>query len=73
MTIKEVVDKDDIRNFLLLPVRLYKDSKHWIRPLDKDIESVFDKEQNKTFRHGECIRWILLDNNGETIDRKSVV
>lgn len=69
MTIKEVVDKDDIRNFLLLPVRLYKDSKHWIRPLDKDIESVFDKEQNKTFRHGECIRWLLLDNNGETIGR----
>jgi hypothetical protein len=52
-----------------LPVRLYKNEPHWIRPLDKDIHSVFDKEINKTHRNGEVIRWILEDEKGMTIGR----
>jgi hypothetical protein len=52
-----------------LPVKLYKDEPHWIRPLDKDIETVFDREKNKTFRHGECTRWILMSDSGEIIGR----
>ncbi len=69
MKLIEVTTKDHIREFLQLPVRLYRDEPNWIRPLDKDIESVFDREKNKTFRHGECIRWILADENGKTIGR----
>lgn len=69
MKLVEVVNKDQVREFLNLPVRLYKNEPHWIRPLDKDIESVFDEEKNKTFRHGECIRWILVDDNQQTIGR----
>lgn len=69
MKIKEITTPQDAREFLMLPVRLYKNEKNWIRPLDKDIQSVFDKEVNKTFRHGECVRWILLDDNNQTIGR----
>jgi hypothetical protein len=69
MKIKEVSSKEDIKAFLALPVKLYKGEPHWIRPLDKDIEIVFDPEKNKTFRHGECSRWILLSDGGETIGR----
>jgi hypothetical protein len=53
----------------MLPVRLYKNEPHWIRPLDKDIESVFDPEKNKSFRHGEAIRWILVNDQGEAVGR----
>jgi hypothetical protein len=53
----------------MLPVRLYKTTPAWIRPLDKDIESVFDPATNKTFRHGQCKRWILQDDAGVTIGR----
>jgi len=68
-TIKEVTDSDDIRKFLMLPVRLYRDEKNWIRPLDNDIESVFDRNKNKLFRHGDAIRWIATDENGNTAGR----
>src|SRR5690242_3986537 len=68
MTIKEVINSDDQREFLHLPLRLYEDSSQWIRPLDKDIEAVFDPEKNKSFRTGECVRWILK-KEGETIGR----
>ena len=69
MQIIEVKDPKEIREFLLLPVRMYKSTPQWIRPLDNEIEAVFDKEKNKSFRHGECIRWILKSDTGETIGR----
>ncbi|MBT1702656.1 hypothetical protein [Chryseosolibacter indicus] len=69
MNIFEVVTPQQKKEFLTLPVKLYKNEPNWIRPLDKDIENVFDKEKNKTFRHGECIRWILVDDSGQTIGR----
>ena len=71
MKIAEVARPSDIREFLDLPVRLYKGNPHWIRPLDKDIESVFDPEKNKSFRDGQCARWILRDDAGLVIGRVS--
>ena len=65
----EVNDKKRRKEFLLLPVRLYKDEENWIRPLDKDVEKVFDPNINKSFRNGECIRWLLTDGSGETVGR----
>ncbi|MEM9390405.1 MAG: hypothetical protein AAGA02_08025 [Bacteroidota bacterium] len=55
-------DSKLIKEFIQLPVRLYKNEKSWIRPLDKDIEAVFDTKKNKTFRNGECIRWIIKED-----------
>lgn len=69
MKIIEVTTPEDARAFLLFPVRLYKDEPKWIRPLDKDVNSVFDPEQNKTFRHGECVRFLLKNDSGEVIGR----
>lgn len=69
MEVKEVITTNQVREFLQLPIQLYKNTPAWIRPLDADVESVFNKEKNKTFRHGECIRWILIDDHGKTIGR----
>ncbi|MBK5277497.1 MAG: hypothetical protein JJE09_01415 [Bacteroidia bacterium] len=69
MKIREVISSYDVQEFTLLPVRLYQNVPHWIRPLDKDVESVFDRDKNKAFRHGECIRWILTDDQNKTIGR----
>jgi len=68
MRIETVKNRNHVKRFLSFPVELYNDLEPWIRPLDKDIESVFDPEQNKYFRHGEIIRWILLDE-GKPIGR----
>jgi hypothetical protein len=69
MKLIEVKDKKTAREFLMLPVRLYKNEPHWIRPLDKEINNVFDPEKNKYFRNGELIRWILVDNSEVTVGR----
>jgi hypothetical protein len=69
MKIKEVSTEAEKREFVLFPLELYKNSPSWIRPLDKDVENVFDPEKNKTFRHGEVIRWLLKNQQGATIGR----
>lgn len=67
--ISSVTTKDDIKEFLNLPVRLYKNDDNWIRPLDKDIEGIFDLSKNKLFRTGEAVRWIAKNNDGLTVGR----
>lgn len=57
------------REFLHLPLRLYRHEPAWIRPLDKDIEEVFDPAKNPSFAHGEVIRWVLQDGSGQCIGR----
>lgn len=67
MHIEEVLDLVSQKEFLLFPVRLYQSEKNWIRPLDKDINAVFDTEENKYFRHGQATRWLLKNDKKETI------
>jgi hypothetical protein len=62
-------DKRLIREFLELPLKIYKNDPLWIRPLDKDIEGIFTPEKNKFWRHGRAIRWILQNDKGETVGR----
>lgn len=69
MKLIEVTDKATAKAFIHFPVRLYKHEKTWIRPLDNDIDQVFDPKKNKFFRHGECTRWILQNDRQETIGR----
>jgi len=69
MQLIEVTNKQLAREFLLVNVELNKSNPAYIRPLDKDINEVFDKEKNKTFRSGDAIRWILKDAIGKRIGR----
>jgi len=69
MKVIEVTSRRHIEEFLRLPVRLYKNTPQWIRPLDHEIELVFNREKNNAFRHGDLARWILQDDNGQTIGR----
>lgn len=64
MRIIEVTTPAHVRAFLDFPDTLYSESPNWIKPLDNDIETVFDKKKNKTFQHGSCIRWIAEDDKG---------
>ena len=64
----EVTEKE----FLEFPARLYSNDKNYIRPLDKDINEVFDPKKNKFFRKGECERYLFEDEKGNTIGKVAV-
>ncbi|MEE2700054.1 MAG: hypothetical protein VYD71_01660 [Bacteroidota bacterium] len=69
MQLVEVNNKRTAKSFHKLPFTIYKNNKVWIPHLKQDIEAVFDKKKNKMFRHGEAVRWLLLDKNEVVIGR----
>ena len=69
MKLTEVTTKQTRRQFLDLVEKIYHGDQNYVRPLDSEIEGVFDPAQNSFFQHGEATRWILLDEKGETIGR----
>ncbi|MHA7131247.1 hypothetical protein [Algoriphagus namhaensis] len=70
MNLVEVTTPAHQKEFIEMAVRLYKNEKNWIRPLDKDIEGLFHPETNKLFRQGgKAKRWLLQDARGETLGR----
>lgn len=69
MIIEEVKSPEQSKAFLEVPVPLYKSLPNYIRPLDKDVNDVFDKNRNKAFRHGTVCRWILFDGQNHAIGR----
>ena len=64
MQLFPVTDTASAKEFLKVPLVIYKDDPNFIQPLDKDINDVFDPEKNKAFRFGECNRWLLKDEEG---------
>jgi len=65
----EVSSKKHAKDFLELPSIINRGDKNFIRPLDEDIEKIFDPKQNKRFRKGNAIRWLLKDQDDNFIGR----
>lgn len=64
------VDNDQLaKEFLEVPVAMYSTDPNWIRPLDDDLNKVFNKQKNKYFKHGDLCRWLLVDDSGKAIGR----
>ncbi len=68
MELIEVKGKKEEKDFLTMPLPLYKDDPNYVRPLDKDIIKVFDRNANKLFRDGDAIRWIAK-KDGKMVGR----
>lgn len=69
MNIVEVTTPSLAKDFLKVNVLLNRNDPNYIRPLDKDIDEVFDAKKNKAFRFGEVVRWLLKDDQGALIGR----
>lgn len=66
----EVGTKTLEKAWLAFPSKLYANDPNYIRPFDQDVSKLFDKDQNKLLRRGgDAIRWLLNDQNGETVGR----
>jgi hypothetical protein len=68
MQLIEVTDASEAKEFITVNVQINQANANYIRPLDKDINEVFDEKKNKTFRFGTVKRW-LLKNEGKSIGR----
>ncbi len=69
MQLIEVTSPQLAKEFILVNVHINRENPNYIRPLDKDVNEVFDPKKNKAFRFGEATRWILKDSDGKLIGR----
>ena len=67
--LEEVNSRLMIKKFNDFPAFLYQNEKNWIRPIDAEVEAIFDSKKNKQLTNGEIIRWLLINENGQTIGR----
>jgi GNAT superfamily N-acetyltransferase len=68
MQIRIASSKADLKFFLKLPYRLYKDDKVWVPPLLDEQFSQFDVKRNPTLDHCEYSLF-LLEHKGQIIGR----
>ena len=60
------------KEFLEFLARLFRNEKNYIRPLDKDIEEVFNPNKNKFFRNGTCERFLFKNAENQTVGKVAV-
>lgn len=69
MKIVEVTNKTLAQEFIEVNVLINKANSNYIRPLDNEINEIFDIEKNRNFKYGKAIRWILKNDTNELIGR----
>ncbi len=69
MQLIEVNDQKTRTEFLRVPRILYKNDPYWVCPPDPEINSIFNPLKNPFYQHGEVIRWVLKNDQGELIGR----
>ena len=62
-------DKKTKNDFYDVVDLIYKGDENYVRPLDVDIESVFNPEENSFFTHGTAERWVLYNDKNQPIGR----
>jgi hypothetical protein len=68
MKIHPVTTKSDLKRFVNLPYKLYKNDPVWVPPLLAEQFSQFDKRRNPMLDHCEY-ELFLLEENGKAIGR----
>lgn len=69
MQIIAVDDKATRQSFLNVVEKIYLDDKHFVRPLDVDIENIFNPNTNLFYSHGSAVRYILKNDKDDVIGR----
>ncbi|GGH80415.1 hypothetical protein HNQ91_004843 [Filimonas zeae] len=69
MQVIEVNTPSLAKDFIQANVLMNKNNPRYIRPLDNEVNDVFDVNKNKNYQYGETKRWILKDDNGALAGR----
>jgi len=69
MHLIEVTSADTAKDFLEVQAIINAGNPNYIRPLNNEVNDVFDTAKNKNFKYGEAKRWILESDNGELVGR----
>ncbi len=65
LTVKPAESRSEIREFIMLPFRLYEGSEHWVAPLISERKKHLDRRRNPYFQHADAA--YFLARRGERV------
>jgi hypothetical protein len=68
ITIRPVKGRSDLKKFILLPWKIYKNDPVWVPPLIADRKQILNKKKNPFFEHAEA-EYFLAECDGEVVGR----
>ena len=63
ITLKKVLSKKEMKQFVLFPFSLYKDNNYWVPPIIKDEIANFDPKKNPIFQNADAQFFVAYKNN----------
>ena len=69
MHLIEVTSAATAQDFLEVQAIINAGNPNYIRPLNNEVNDVFDPHKNKNFKYGEAKRWILETDDGTLVGR----
>jgi GNAT superfamily N-acetyltransferase len=69
ISIKPVLTRRDMREFLLLPWNIYKEDPNWVPPLLSDLKRKLDPRFNPLLSKGRCRLFLACDSVGRPLSR----
>jgi GNAT superfamily N-acetyltransferase len=70
LEIRPVENRRDLKTFIQLPWRLYRDEPNWVAPLLMDLKKRLDQNKNPFFKHAEA-QYMLAYRDGRPVGRIS--
>jgi GNAT superfamily N-acetyltransferase len=70
--IRPVVSKQDVRTFIRLLWKIYKNDPTWVPPLMMDRKKLMDKEKNPFYKHTDA-EFFLAERDGEVVGRIAAI
>jgi hypothetical protein len=68
--IRPVQTKQDLKQFIMLPFKLYKNDPHWVAPLIMDQKNFFNPAKNPYYEHSE-VQLFIAEKAGKIVGRIS--
>ena len=72
VTVKEVLNKKDLKAFVMLPFAMYKNDPMWVPQLIHDDMEIFDKEKNPAYENADS-RLFLAYKDGKPAGRIAAI
>lgn len=62
-----------VKEFLNLPFRIYKNTPQWVPPLDTDARSLLNRRRHPFYKHSEAAFFLAQDETGMILGRLAVL
>jgi hypothetical protein len=66
-------NRGQVREFLDLPFKIYKNCKQWVPPLEMDAKKMLDRANHPYYRESDAAFFMVLSDSGEALGRIAVL